>query len=383
MNKNSYFFFVVITIIIIIGITIIFSWNSLYILKLHIYSLLNFQQITITTNINKYCTINQYFNNYSIIYNCTNSDNPNYTNSSSLKIAIISANFNNNNKYYSKYIFSNHLSYVIKHKLIYIKINKIFNKNNGFTKLNELNDNTLKYKGQKPYIFKQILSDFDNYFDYLFWIDFDAIFYNCSISIDRDIINYNYDNNNNNNKDLIFGRDWEGIINSGVLIIKNSNWIKNYFLNNSIYIIDNIHNKQYNFIYNFKNICKWADQSIFISLLTGFNPYKHNHNKYGKYLQKSFFIKKNSKNWYSLYNIMFNQSYTNIYIKNNFLNKNIRNHCVILPQFKINLEARAWFKYTQIYKKKFKYKPFIIHFAGTPYKQFMKINPFRNIQSCV
>ena len=54
---------------------------------------------------------------------------------------------------------------------------------------------------------------------------------------------------------------------------------------------------------------------------------------------------------------------------------------MILPEFVINLEAHAWFRYTQIEKKVFKSKPFIVHFADAQCKQLMKIDTFRNPQN--
>jgi hypothetical protein len=64
-----------------------------------------------------------------------------------------------------------------------------------------------------------ILSELNNNFDYIFWIDSDSIFTNFNISLD-DLIS--------TDKDLIFTGDYSDVFNGGHLLIKNSIFSLNF-----------------------------------------------------------------------------------------------------------------------------------------------------------
>ena len=110
--------------------------------------------------------------------------------------------------------------------------------------------------------------------DAVLWIDFDAVFLNCSTSIDSIIENaermyvgpdHGY-NIGGNTMDLIFSRDYFSITNSGVVLFRNTEWTRNFILK-QMFVFQNANHFQFASIYI--NVRHLIDQKV---LILGFEP---------------------------------------------------------------------------------------------------------------
>ena len=184
------------------------------------------------------CHIKPY-DNIGQIINC----NPNHpTQSINKHIAILSMYIKNKGQISRlgmeldrERILKNHLSYTILNGYKYIHITSI-----NFSKpidTSTLQSSVRKAVRSQLWISKKlqillaklqavqkVLVDHKN-LKYLLWIDFDALFWNCSTKIETQIISkakslYNRDDGD----DIILGFSAMSIINSGVVLYKNSEW---------------------------------------------------------------------------------------------------------------------------------------------------------------
>ena len=268
-------------------------------------------------------------------------------------------------------ILNNHLSYIIKNQYTYFKIDSL-----NFTKPIQTNKFHLESKKlwaakklqillSKLEIIIKVLMDYKNEMKYLLWIDFDVLFFNCSTKIEFGIIEkskYLYNRKDKSAANLIFAFNPTSIINSGVVLYKNTKWTL-LFLKKMIKM-----SKQFASVINEVHR-GWGDQNIFISILMGYN-YNNSYNetdKYLKYLRKDpcYENKRGTPNetWKWL-----GDNQQSLYLYNK-LNKNIQKHVSLLSPFDMNLG----FKYyrNDISSSNFPYQPFIVHFAGPPSKPYV------------
>ena len=106
--------------------------------------------------------------------------------------------------------------------------------------------------------------------DYILWIDADAAFIDCTVSLSNFIENlvdsYYFEMTGiQSSGDIIFTGDFNGMVNNGVFLIKNSEWAMD-FLDQWIFTRENSHYNDF-----FKNT-NFGDQSIFQSIIFGFKP---------------------------------------------------------------------------------------------------------------
>ena len=339
------------------------------------------------SHIKTFCNVS-YYKWYGRIYNCSS-----LRNKSKLKIGIVTAqlsfNFDikwneENDNYINKDIkyrkaLLNHIGYAIKHDYIYFEIRNLIERNLS-------NFKYLKSKhiiiGQKPFIIDQIFNDFNN-LNYLLWIDSDVLFYQCSYSIEKELIYRSYNIYNklypNHNYDFI----WDRSINAGVMLWKNSIWTKN-ILNLEKWILINA--KKLNF---YSAPPKYSgDQKCVWSLISGYHPFNENKLSFVDHLR--WFDKMHQK-LDNISGINFNDKIIN---KNNqsiikwFMNKLItdkyRNNIALLPSFYINFAAVWFFNKQFTLKMNNQQDPFIIHFAGPPNaKALFEQEPFKYLNCFV
>ena len=135
---------------------------------------------------------------------------------------------------YEKVVLSNHIGYAIRHRAVYFDINEMIFDDDAMTRYFHctIPSANAMFKAQKPFIINAILTDkyYGNLLDAVLWIDFDAVFLNCSTSIDSIVENaeriyFGKDRGYNiggNAMDLIFVRDYFSITNSGVILFPNT-----------------------------------------------------------------------------------------------------------------------------------------------------------------
>ena len=218
----------------------------------------------------------------------------------------------------------NKLSYAVKYGYKYIEItnkSKLFiNYFNKYYNNKGLRDASM-YREQwnKPLLIKSVFNDPPNdykQFDYLLWMDYDAAFIDCSVNISRDIIS------KWPNKDIIASGSNSSLINNGVILFKNSEWSKQFI---DKWIFTKISGKFSQFFENSTNgTCKnCGDQSIFESMMTGFDPYKHDYHQLIK-LRFRYLPELRGYSWNQVNHSM------------NKLPRNISKHVQIVPQNMIN-----------------------------------------------
>ena len=126
----------------------------------------------------------------------------------------------------------------------------------------------------KPWAIRQAFKEYNEAqkpLDYILWIDADAAFMNCSISLSQliaDLVNHHYFEMTGiqSTGDIIFAGDVTGLVNNGVFLMKNTQWTID-FVDQWIFTRENGHYDPW-----FKEFNR-GDQSIFQSLLCGFKPY--------------------------------------------------------------------------------------------------------------
>lgn len=132
-------------------------------------------------------------------------------------------------------------------------------------------------KWEKIYILQNLLKTNAKY---IFWIDGDTGFINCNKDVMDIISKYP-------NKDIIISGDHNFVINSGVFVIKNTEWTKK-FIDDLIYIKENEE-----IMNSIKKVTTLHDQAGMIPLVMGFDPYLNNPNEIKYYFKKG---EGNSKN---------------------------------------------------------------------------------------
>lgn len=224
----------------------------------------------------------------------------------------LSLNLNKQKQIISK----NHINYANKFNYKYLEYGKtLFNKD---------------AKWEKIYIIRELLKTDTKY---ILWIDGDTGFIDCNKDI-QDIIK-EYDS------DIIISGDHNFVINSGVFVIKNTKWSKN-FIDDMIFIVEN-KNIQ-------KEIQKYTnlhDQSAFIPLIMGYNPL-FEPEKIGYYFNKG-------------------SGKSDTLIKE--IPQKIKNHVNIIPR-------QIWNSY---YKEK---NPFILHCAGDIFCKTYLHNIIKESSTC-
>eukprot|EP01084_Bolivina_argentea_P199561 341455_1 len=323
------------------------------------------------------------------IINCTSNSTTN-----DLTIAIASFHYYVDDyrfTIYEQMILQNHISYVIKHKYIYfdvssllfnnLKINKYFN-----DEIRNDQDPHPMFKAQKSFIISSILSDkiFGNSIDYVLWIDFDAIFFNCSKSLQQ-ILHYtqhiyskfsDFSININNSMDIIFSKDYSrhDLLNAGAILYKNTNWTMQLLLKQT---------------HMFKHADKFklaplinqyglVDQLLWAPLLVGYDPLKYPFQIVAQTLNQT--ISKYRAIFGEIPNRYINSSqisdlkhraiqnnpHYSIFIHDNYLGTDVMSHSAIIPQIHINMLQWQW-RWTQRHSNRYNKDgrvPFILHFNG-------------------
>ena len=197
---------------------------------------------------------------------------------------------------------------------------------------------------QKPFFIQSILKNKTqfNEFEWILWMDADAAFINCDISL-RQLINEEpitlkdvNQNNSNQTIDLIINGDKNAIVNNGIFAFRNSDWSLD-FVNKWTYLISS---QQFDATLDLFNN-KWVDQSIFLAVLCGMDPTKY---KYTKTEIQSYAKK-------GLQTTVTTQQ---IHSALNRLPSNIQNHIGMMPR-------ELWNSYQWRYPQ----NKFIIHCAGS------------------
>lgn len=137
---------------------------------------------------------------------------------------------NNNNIKHSKIAFVSYsTSYIIDYAPYAYAINSIYIYNNNYTLKWETEETGANYdindqRWNKVMILSEALNTWAKKIDYIVWIDADLIVLNMNLNINNIIEQYLW-------ADMIISRDpvlENGIINSGMMIIKNSNYSKTF-----------------------------------------------------------------------------------------------------------------------------------------------------------
>ena len=188
---------------------------------------------------------------------------------------------------YEKLVLSNHVGYAIRHRAVYFDINELIFDDKTIRKYfhHTIPLANAMFKAQKPFIINAILNDkyYGKLLDAVLWIDFDAVFLNCSTPIDSIIENaermyfgadrgYNIGGNvkdGGNTMDLIFSRDYFSITNSGVVLFRNTESTRNFILK-QMFVFQNANHFQFASIY--KHVRHLIDQNVFNALILGFEP---------------------------------------------------------------------------------------------------------------
>ena len=301
---------------------------------------------------------------------------------------------------YEKLILSNHIGYCIKHRYIYFDVNNLIFDDKEIKKYFDATIPSANaiFKAQKPFIIHSILNDdkFKDVIDYVLWIDFDAIFFNCSTSIES-IINYThnlytksreYSPLNNNDIDIIFTRDYFSMTNSGVIIYKNTNWTKQLLLK-QMYVFQNAKDFQFSNIY--LNVRHLIDQNVFNALIMGFDP-PLNDTKYLKSGKGYLELKKILKYELKIHDLIpkfqsfpkcMDDEHQFLEIHDKWIGENIRKHCGMIPQFYINVLMGEWIYANYYQKNKFPYDPIIVHFASSIGKPYLSSPNFKELRCSV
>mmetsp|Transcript_72554 Transcript_72554/g.115776 ORF Transcript_72554/g.115776 Transcript_72554/m.115776 type:complete len:453 (-) Transcript_72554:63-1421(-) len=327
------------------------------------------------------CTVSEWQNNSITVYDCSTPASSSTHNQ--LKIGIVSFHSYKSTDFV-RFVTSNHVAYALQHNYVYFQAhNVIFNNSEThqyYTSLPVRNERYYTnpiYKIQKPFILSVILSEWRNSdhmaLDYVLWIDFDAIFYNCSISIPSVIQTaHQIYKGRLYGDDLIFSRDWYTLANSGVVIWKNTEW-SNDFLTKMKYMVENAHKELLDY-----DINGWFDQHIFNTLLLGYgHENRWNRNDHDKHAHKRFIRdavkeQEHATKWHHGEYLLVNPEY-NIYVHEEYLDDEIQRHTAMLPERYINLMLRHWIRTNYYHRHKLDGDPYILHFAGDKtMKQFMK-----------
>ena len=112
-------------------------------------------------------------------------------------------------------------------------INKIYCKNNGYSiciennadKLISSSDKSIHITWNKIRLLEILMYEYENVFDWLFYIDSDAIFSNHNIKLENIIDKYK-------NYNLIMASDKPmggKLINTGTILVKNCDWSRKFF----------------------------------------------------------------------------------------------------------------------------------------------------------
>lgn len=134
---------------------------------------------------------------------------------------------------------------------------------------------------QKPFFVSKYLLDYD----WLLWMDYDAMFLNCRLTVEQSIINTAYSLHRNSELiSLIFGGEYYTTINDGVWLMRNNEWSRG-LLEKWMFIVENAEKYQLLKIHNFQQ-----DQTVFVALLEGFHVDK---SKIASYAYKDIQMKRN------------------------------------------------------------------------------------------
>eukprot|EP01084_Bolivina_argentea_P035500 65843_1 len=295
------------------------------------------------------------------VINCTNSNNNNLT------VAITSFH-----KHYKTsletLIISNHIHYVTKHNYIYFDISELlFNDSNIQNYFKNSSRNPM-YLMQKVFIVHAILTDsiFGDSIDYVLWIDFDAIFYNCSMSIQH-ILQYTQNIYSNNSLDIIFAKDYgpNSLLNTGVVLYKNTYWTKQLLLKQT-YVFRNA--DKFKFAHIVKSMGE-VDQLLPSVLLMGYDFHTDVDNVTDTLILNIF--RAALKILAKIPNVSTRIKQTNDinyskFVHKNYISLNAQSHSAVIPQIYINMLRGQW-KWTLKHVKKSNSNgliPFIMHFNG-------------------
>lgn len=249
-------------------------------------------------------------------------------------------------------VIKNHTNYCLKYNYSY----KFFT---HYSKPASLNEKNLFYLGSwsKPeYILDELKTD---QYDFIFWIDPDSIFSNFNISLSDLYLE---------NKDLTFAGDYSDVFNGGHLMVKNSDFSKNFLSmwNQSRFINFSSHKDLIRFPLT-QDGYALGDQSLFNALLNNpsieptslVNSFNNINGFEGNDLKKY-------KNWGELF-LSSKFSLENIY--NNLIHKQLHKHIHIVPQKRLN----SYLEYNHD-KVKYSNGDPIIHFVSTSKKYLLKRN---------
>eukprot|EP01083_Nonionella_stella_P021531 59696_1 len=347
-------------------------------------------------SITEQCVVHPWKHNLKYtVYDCTERNR-------SITIAIASFHLYPSKHELSRYemmMLSNHIAYTMKHKYIYFDMNDLIFDDahiSSYFSSNIPSANAM-FKSQKPFIIDAILNDtyYGNTIDYVMWIDFDAIFYNCSTSV-QSVIDYTthlYDNisehynSDHNTMDIIFSRDYFSLTNSGVIIYKNTKWTKR-LLRKQMHVF--AHADAFKFADIYTNVRDLVDQNIFNAFIMGFDPPLNEH-KYLKndrgYVALKYVLEKEKEmralvpQWHD-WGKCLDDAAQHVEIHDHYIGVHIRNKSAMIPQFYLNVLMTEWI-YAGYYKtNKFPYDPMIVHFASLG-KHYLRSPQFRTLKCSV
>eukprot|EP00484_Ammonia_sp_Unknown_P022073 CAMPEP_0197037826 /NCGR_PEP_ID=MMETSP1384-20130603/14942_1 /TAXON_ID=29189 /ORGANISM="Ammonia sp." /LENGTH=416 /DNA_ID=CAMNT_0042468193 /DNA_START=27 /DNA_END=1277 /DNA_ORIENTATION=- len=326
---------------------------------------------SVTVNESRCCRSAPYANIGKVI-NCSRSNGPLPRESHHNHIGIATMHIPNKHRPASvdvEAILNNHLSYSFQHEYIYFEIT---NASLVHQHQYQLAKNWPQWVHQnlrillsKLHIVRHILTSTPS-LKYLLWIDFDALFINCSNSIQKSIIAKSQQlYQDRSEMDIIFSYEPTTVANSGVVLYKNVPWthalLQRMISMTQKYasIIQEVH-------------LGWADQNIFIAVLMGYNDvenqYQNETEAYLKYLlsdprygnEPAF----PNQTWQWLGDN--NQSL----VLHGTLDEEMAKHVALLSPFDMNLGHRYY--RNEYSKRQLPHEPFVVHFAGPPSKPYIQ-----------
>jgi len=297
---------------------------------------------------------------------------------------------------YEKLVLANHIGYAIRQRAVYFDVNALLFDDERIATYFEDRIPTAHamFKAQKPFIINAILNDkyYGNLLDAVLWIDFDAVFLNCSTTIESVLANaeriyrrstFDVDSGRNS-MDILFSRDYFSLTNSGVILYRNTQWTRQ-FVRKQLFVFQNADHFRFAAIY--RNVRHLVDQNVFNALIMGFEP-KMNDSSYlrrgsgylalKEALLAEMRLHDSFPDWRSFAKCLDDEEQA-VPIHSQCVGEQVRGHSAILPQFYINVLVGEWIYSNYLKTGKFPYDPFIAHFASSIGKPYFSAPVFRDL----
>eukprot|EP01084_Bolivina_argentea_P087501 158043_1 len=308
------------------------------------------------------------------IHNCSNTSDKN--------IGIISLHTSEADKYYNlSMILNNHISYTAKYRHIYFEITKYVDEHIANLKLRGHNKKSKKQVKRDKILLSKIsliynlLIEYKNALEYLLMIDFDVLFWNCSQTINS-ILQKSEQMYNKNTYDMIFAHGPDSIINSGIILFKNTNWTLSFLKSmKPTFLRFAVHINKIN--------PGWGDQNVYIAMLMGYKNQKlleeFNHFLMSDPFWNSSIIETNgmvtiidknvtTRDTNGTWNRLTNHNVSlDLHFK---IDLSLQNHVCILTPMDMNFGYK--FFRNKYIREKIEYEPFIMHFAGPGQKPYLQ-----------